>query len=242
VEGVPTPRRPLVDMFAGPWRLAGLVAILVGVPSAFLLLDEARAVMLGTGAGRAAILVVLTAFGALVGASVGRLIETLRREAMTDALTGLFNSRFMDAHLEALDAKAARYGRRYAVVAFDLDGLKTVNDRYGHDVGDLAIRTFAAILRRSLRRSDIAVRRSGDEFIAILPETPTRDAHVVFERVRSALAEASARDPRLALTVSAGAVGWRAGRPLATLLGEADRLLYDAKRAGRDRLAVEPAT
>jgi diguanylate cyclase (GGDEF)-like protein len=241
VEGVPGPRRPIADMFAGTWRLAAVVAVLVGVPSAFLLLDDAGAVMLGTGAGRATILLILTAFGAVVGASVGRLIETLRHEAMTDDLTGLYNARFMDAHLESLDAKAARYGRQYAVLAFDLDGLKGVNDRYGHDVGDLAIRTFAAILRRSLRRSDIAIRRSGDEFIAILPETPARDVQIVFDRVRTALAEATARDPRLAVTASAGAVGWRAGRPLATLLNEADRLLYDAKRSGRDRLAVETA-
>jgi diguanylate cyclase (GGDEF)-like protein len=240
LEGLTSARRPIVDMFAGTWRLAGIVAILVGVPSAFLLLDDAGAVLLGSGAGRMVILAVLTAFGALLGASTGRLIETLRQEAMTDGLTGLYNSRYMDAHLESLDAKAARYGRNYSVLAFDLDGLKQVNDRYGHDVGDLAIRTFAAILRRSLRRSDIAIRRSGDEFIAILPETPSRDVHVVFGRVQAALAETRQRDPRLAITASAGAVGWRAGRPLATLLTEADRLLYEAKRAGRDRLQVEP--
>lgn len=226
-------------IFATTWSLSLLVGVLVAIPFAFLELDGPRELLLASPAGRAAVLIVLIAFGALVGASTGRLVDGLRRQVVTDSLTGLYNRRFMDTQLELLDAKASRYGRRYAVLAFDLDGLKAINDRHGHGVGDMAICTFAAILRRALRRSDVAIRTGGDEFIAILPETPASGVHIVYERVRTSLAAAREADPRLALTVSAGAVGWRDGRAVSALVQDADRLLYDAKRSGKDRLEVE---
>ena len=233
--------RRLVGLVASTWRLGIVAAVLVLIPSSLLLFDELRESLLGWPAGRIGLLIALTAAAATAGAAIGRVLEGLRHEVFTDVLTGLYNRRFMDAQLDLLDAKAGRYGRNFSVVAFDLDGLKRVNDAYGHEVGDLVICTFAAILRGALRRSDVAIRTGGDEFIAILPETPSADLNVVFERVRSRLAEARARDPRLGVTVSAGAAGWTSGRAVSHLVREADRMLYEAKRYGRDRLEVEPA-
>jgi diguanylate cyclase (GGDEF)-like protein len=114
-----------------------------------------------------------------------------------------------------------------------------VNDTYGHDLGDVALRAFADVLRASLRGSDVAIRTGGDEFVAILPETPCHDAHIVFDRIRRQVAELRTVDPRLEISVSAGAVGWKSGRSLESLVADADALLLNAKRGGKDRLESE---
>lgn len=226
---------------AHPVRLGILVALLVGIPTAMLLIDELRVGVLGSAEGRIAVLLLLLAAGGTVGVIAGQLLQALRRQAFTDSLTGLYNRRFMDVQLGLLDSRAGRYGRHYAVLVFDIDGLKQVNDTYGHDVGDLALRRFATILSDALRRSDVAIRTGGDEFVAILPETPCHDAHVIFDRVRARVLALRDTDPRLEISVSAGAVGWRSGRSLEKLVHDADSLLLTAKREGKDRLETELA-
>jgi len=229
-------------LLARPVSSAILVAVLVAIPTSLVLVDELRTALLGPPIGRIIFMVLLIGAGAFIGATAGQVISVLQRQVFMDTLTGLYNRRFMDAELGLLQSRAGRYGHDYSVLVLDLDGLKRVNDAHGHEAGDLALRSFADILRASLRGSDVAIRTGGDEFVAILPETPCQNAHIVYGRIRKQLAELRQRDPRMTIGVSAGAVGWRTGRTLEQLVSEADALLLHAKRRGKDRLEVEPAT
>jgi diguanylate cyclase (GGDEF)-like protein len=229
----------LQGVLGHPLRFALLIALLMAIPFAFILTDELRDALLGPPAGRALFMILLLGLGAAIGALAGQLISALRSQAFLDQLTGLYNRRFMDAELGLLQSRAGRYGRDYSVIALDIDGLKPLNDAHGHDVGDTALRQFADVLRAALRGSDVAIRTGGDEFVAILPETPCHDAHIVFDRIRRNTLALRESDPRIRISVSAGAVGWRTGRSLESLVHEADALLLSAKRGGKDRLESE---
>lgn len=170
-----------------------------------------------------------------------RLLETARRQATTDELTGLFNRRFMDEQLRLIQALAERHGEPYSIVTFDLDSLKDLNDALGHDAGDQGLRSFARILSRTVRTSDIAVRTGGDEFVILAPRTGVDEAVHVAERVREAAHAGGLHEPRLAVTVSAGVASWQPGRSAGEVLSLADAMLYEAKRTGRDRVVAQPA-
>ncbi len=223
-----------------PARFAATLGALVAIPLSFALVDQLRDALLGPPLGRVVFILALLTAGAVLGASAGTLISVLRRQAFMDALTGLYNRRFMEAELFLLQSRAGRYGHSYSVLVLDLDGLKRVNDTFGHDAGDTALVKFADILRGAVRGSDVAIRTGGDEFVAILAETPCENVHVVFDRIRSRVHELRETDRRLLFTVSAGAVGWQSGSTLDALVQAADALLLSAKRGGKDRLATQP--
>jgi diguanylate cyclase (GGDEF)-like protein len=170
-----------------------------------------------------------------------RVLETAQRQATTDGLTGLHNRHFLREQMRLLHGLATRHGQSYAVIAFDVDGLKQVNDTYGHETGDLALRGFANVLRKTSRGSDIGVRSGGDEFLILIPHGGLDDARVLAERVRDALAAQGRIEPHTAITVSAGVSAWRAGRTAEDTVEAADTMLYAAKRAGKDRIMTEVA-
>jgi diguanylate cyclase (GGDEF)-like protein len=168
-----------------------------------------------------------------------RVLETAQRQATTDGLTGLSNRHFLQAQLRILQSLAARHGESYAAVAIDVDGLKQVNDTFGHEMGDLALRGFANVLKRTIRQHDVGVRTGGDEFLVLVPRGGLDDARVVAERVRVAVEAQGRTEPHTAITVSAGVAAWRPGRTAEQVLEAADAMLYAAKRAGKDRVMVE---
>ncbi len=168
-----------------------------------------------------------------------RVLETAQRQATTDGLTGLHNRHFLREQLRLLQSLATRHGQSYAVIAFDVDGLKQVNDTFGHESGDLALRGFANVLRKTARGSDVGVRTGGDEFLVLIPHGGLDDARVLAGRVRDALAAQGRAEPHTAITVSAGVSAWRADRTAEQVLEAADDMLYAAKRAGKDRIATE---
>jgi diguanylate cyclase (GGDEF)-like protein len=168
-----------------------------------------------------------------------RVLETARRQATTDGLTGLHNRHFLTEQLRVLQSLAQRHNQSYSVVALDVDGLKQVNDTYGHDVGDLALRGFANVLRKTVRGSDIGVRTGGDEFLILIPRGTLDEARIVADRVREAMALQGQSEPNTAITLSAGAAAWRPGRTAEQVLEAADAMLYAAKRAGKDRTVAE---
>jgi diguanylate cyclase (GGDEF)-like protein len=168
-----------------------------------------------------------------------RVLETAQRQATTDGLTGLSNRHFLQAQLRILQSLAARHGESYAAVAIDVDGLKQVNDTFGHEMGDLALRGFANVLKRTIRQHDVGVRTGGDEFLVLVPRGGLDDARVVAERVREAVEAQGRTEPHTAITVSAGVAAWRPGRTAEQVLEAADAMLYAAKRAGKDRVMVE---
>ena len=161
----------------------------------------------------------------------------LARLSVTDQLTSLPNRRAFDERLREEAARAQRHGTPLVLALLDLDRFKAINDGFSHDIGDRVLVRVAELLHGSLRASDVAARWGGEEFALLLPETRTRDATSVLERVRAAVADhAWARiAPGLSVTASIGAADLAEAGDVSALLRLADRRLYGAKDAGRDR-------
>lgn len=163
--------------------------------------------------------------------------EELRQQVLEDPLTQLYNRRFLSQFLEKEISRSRRYELPLSVILIDIDDFKQVNDTHSHRTGDLVLLAFATLLRQSSRQSDVLVRQAGDEFVIIAPETTLPDAQNLAERLRQRIAEHQWDTivPDLHLTVSIG---------VADLLGEedlldrADKLLYTAKRAGKNQVAA----
>jgi diguanylate cyclase (GGDEF)-like protein len=161
--------------------------------------------------------------------------------AMTDPLTGLFNRRaFYDAG-QQLMARQARTNSAVSVLVFDLDHFKSINDRFGHAVGDDALRLFAATVRNNVRATDVVARFGGEEFAAILPGGAA-DAATVGERLRAAFQAAAVEisSHRIGATVSVGVAAAMAPVEIDPLLACADTALYRAKSNGRNRVELAP--
>ncbi|WP_434725717.1 diguanylate cyclase [Mesorhizobium sp. RIZ17] len=177
----------------------------------------------------------MTGIGALsLALNQGRLARHHQREAQTDALTGLLNRRALfDLH-----GKTA-VGAFTAVVVFDLDGFKAVNDQFGHAAGDEVLKVFAEVLSADLRPGDSVARMGGEEFAMVLRRTLPETAEATAERVRSAFAARTVETETgpLRCTVSAGfAFGSADGMSFDKVLSAADKALYAAKRGGRNRV------
>lgn len=169
-----------------------------------------------------------------------RIEEDLRQLATTDPLTGTLNRRRLFEVAEEELRRAARYDRPLCLAMLDLDHFKQVNDRFGHATGDEAIRLTARAIRATLRRQDQVGRYGGEELLVILPETTLEDARVVVERARAAVeALALTHDgQRVPLTVSAGVVARAPDESVDAAVHRADRALYQAKAAGRNRVVL----
>ena len=167
---------------------------------------------------------------AAVVAERRRVAEQLQLLSESDGLTGLANFRRLQAVLEREIDRCGRTGRPFSALIMDLDGLKSINDRYGHLTGNRALRRVADALRASCRVVDTAARFGGDEFAVALPETDVAEARAVAERVRETLAR-DGEEPHL--TLSLGLAEYpRDGSTPEALLACADRALYEMKRGG----------
>jgi diguanylate cyclase (GGDEF)-like protein len=174
-----------------------------------------------------------------------RVLELARIQANTDGLTGLYNRGFLTDYLEQQIAHADRARVSLTLLMLDVDNFKAINDTFGHQVGDAALRSVARTLQGNLRRSDLAARLGGDEFVVVMGETGVRDAVVVAEKLRDAVARTELHSPdtgqRVQLSVSIGVAGrMPRGVGVDRLLTLADNALYEAKRSGRDRVHVAP--
>jgi diguanylate cyclase (GGDEF)-like protein len=169
-----------------------------------------------------------------------RLFEQVRHLAVSDPLTGLANYRRLLDVLDSETERTNRTGRPFSVLLLDLDGLKKINDSYGHLVGSRALCRVADILRISCRAVDTAARYGGDEFALVLPETQVEKARRVAGRIRGMMAD-DAEKPRI--SVSIGISVYRGGgERIEKLLSEADQNLYaeKARRGGRNAAVAAP--
>lgn len=169
-----------------------------------------------------------------------RLLSLARHQASTDGLTGLYNYRYLVDYLERQVAVAERAQSPLSVLMLDLDRFKVLNDTYGHQVGDEALRLFAWILSQSIRRSDLAARYGGEEFVCVMSNTDAAEARVVAEKIRVAVARTALRcqsEVVVRFTVSVGGATFPDDATDARqLLRAADAALYRAKAEGRDRV------
>jgi two-component system, cell cycle response regulator len=185
-------------------------------------------------------IVLLLAATLLAAVIVSRSVR-LRRMSSYDALTQLHNRAYFEERLVEELLRASRYGRALSVAILDVDGFKQFNDTYGHPAGDAALRTLAAALRGSARRSDIVARYGGEEFVIILTETRVHEAVAKLDSLREEVGRLPIETPRASwpgkLTVSAGVASWPDdGAWPDELLHAADDRLLAAKRAGRNRV------
>jgi len=166
--------------------------------------------------------------------------------AITDALTGLHNRRYMENHLATLAEQASSRGKPLAVMMLDIDFFKSINDNYGHDAGDDVLREFAVRVRKSIRGIDLACRYGGEEFVIVMPETDMHVAGMVAERLRRSIAGepfvVNKGEKRIEVTISIGlSTLERKGEAVADVLKRADVALYRAKHDGRNRVVANAA-
>jgi len=162
--------------------------------------------------------------------------KRLELMAVTDGLTGLFNHRFIFERLEEETAKVARYGRPLSIIMLDIDNFKAVNDTFGHRAGDDVILSVAHAIMACIRKTDVAGRYGGEEFLVLLPETDLASAKVVAEKIRSTVAQLSFEIKDLAITISAGVAEAQQGESYEAFINRADANLYRAKRSGKNRV------
>jgi diguanylate cyclase (GGDEF)-like protein len=171
--------------------------------------------------------------------------DRLERESTTDELTGLRNRRFVLERLKVEMARAERNDVPLAVVTFDVDQFKAVNDTFGHAAGDDALKAVADVCRSASRAYDVVGRMGGDEFVAVLPDAALAEAVALAKRLCVGVRDVEVPGAPPGLTSSFGATSRRSGDDLHALLRRADRALYRAKRAGGNRvhaIAEEDAT
>jgi diguanylate cyclase (GGDEF)-like protein len=165
-----------------------------------------------------------------------------RIEARVDQLTGLYNYRWMVESVGREIQRAQRHGNDLGLIMIDLDGLKAVNDRFGHQAGDALLRHAAGKITAALRQIDSAARIGGDEFVVLLPATDLAGARNVARRIVTAIrtdAPLIGRRP-LPVAASLGVAQWREGWDEKQLLKAADKAMYSAKRRGPNHLACHP--
>jgi diguanylate cyclase (GGDEF)-like protein len=165
--------------------------------------------------------------------------EAALRLSRVDPLTQLYSRNYFGPALESEILRSTRSGRPFGLLMFDLDGLKPVNDRYGHESGDRLLRAVADVVRGGIRVTDVAARYGGDEFVVILPETDAPGALRVAEKLRRDIAQLSLPEDgqMIRSTVSIGLVTYPDdGRSAAELLRRADAAMYEAKRRGRNQI------
>lgn len=172
----------------------------------------------------------------------GRMREILKRQSIKDPLTNLYNRRFMEETLERELSRAKRSQAALSVVMLDLDNFKSLNDRYGHPAGDAVLQTCAAILQRSLRASDVACRFGGEELMVILPDCPIEGAAARAEAIRATLQATVYKELGKGVMVTASfgvACTTHYGYDPNALIKAADSALYNAKRNGKNQVAIQ---
>ena len=166
--------------------------------------------------------------------------NSLAEAARTDSLTGIFNRRAIWEQLEYHIVLFRRYQTPFTLLMCDLDHFKPVNDTYGHDIGDIVLVKTAEKLRESCRNQDFVSRWGGEEFLILLPNTDIQGGAIAAEKIRQKISEQpfEINDQKLVITVSIGIAAYVEGLSIDDCIKQADSAMYQAKREGRNRVAV----
>lgn len=174
--------------------------------------------------------------------SLHQRLEEARRTNETDALTGLYNRRALDAYMERVAEFDGLTGVPVTLMLLDVDNFKKINDQFGHPAGDDALRGLGReLLRVFLRKCDFVARYGGEEFAVVMRDTGLKDSRSLAERLRERIAGVSIPGhPEIQLTVSVGLSALRSTEDLADWIARADQALLTAKRTGKDRVVIAP--
>jgi diguanylate cyclase (GGDEF)-like protein len=179
----------------------------------------------------------------MLSADLRRAYGHVKQLSETDELTGVLNMRAFATHSERVAQQAGRYARPFSVLMIDSDSLKQVNDTLGHETGNRLLQQTVECIQGRLRQTDLIARYGGDEFVALLPETPCNGAAGVAERIRKSV-EATplvTRDHRTSATVSIGIACYpNHGVDFESVLEKADQAMYASKAAGKNCVTVSP--
>lgn len=170
-------------------------------------------------------------------ANIEELVSELQHVSITDRLTGLYNRHHLDQVLHEEKARAIRYKSSFGAIILDVDHFKSVNDTHGHGIGDTVLIQFAALLLENCRANDTVGRWGGEEFLIICPEATADSLERICEKLRKII-ETCPIEPIGSITASFGASMYNKGDDIKSLIGRADRALYDAKKAGRNRTII----
>jgi len=174
--------------------------------------------------------------------TIAALFEEVRKQAVTDPLTGLYNRRYFEENINREAERALRLGQPFSLVSLDLDHLKTINDTYGHQYGDVAIKTISDVLKQKARSIDIPARIGGEEFNVLLPGVDSCGAMMAAERIRAAI-EATPLEKIGNVTASIGVATFlEHSRNVFELTELADQAMYQAKINGRNQVKLTKKT
>ncbi len=170
--------------------------------------------------------------------TIADLFQAVKEQAITDGMTGLFNRRYFEEFIKKEAIRANRQNQKFTVIGLDLDHLKRINDKYGHNYGDIAIKAIAEVLKSSCRSIDIAARMGGEEFNVILPGVDSQGGLIFAERIRKTI-EAIQLEKIGNITASIG-VGtyFEHSEDIDELLELVDNAMYSSKRNGRNRVTL----
>jgi diguanylate cyclase (GGDEF)-like protein len=225
---------PNPSLFVGYCTLCGALSAVAAIS------DFAEDDFVNFAFNRGAVMFVLCVISVLLYRN-NRSTEVLRRLATTDPLTGAFNRRHFMELMNREQRRADRYNTIYSILMIDIDHFKEINDSFGHQMGDEAIRAMADACRRATRPTDLVARYGGEEFIITLTHTDQAGAVRVAERLREAvyLIALPTEKGALSFTISVGISTYVKKIAVDKLIGRADQALYKAKQAGRNRVCVE---
>ena len=173
--------------------------------------------------------------------SLERKVKKLEKEVKTDFLTNIANKKAIEEELKKQESAYKRYGTNYSLVFFDIDHFKNINDTYGHDAGDVILKSLGLLFRRYARDVDTIGRFGGEEFIAILPNTNKEGAYRFAEKLREIIQKTKFmyKNTRINVTISAGVASRDEVSSKEELLKKADERLYLAKKNGRNRVCAD---
>jgi len=166
----------------------------------------------------------------------------MEKLAITDSMTGLYNRRKMFEMIQIEQNRLRRSGKNFVMVITDIDLFKTINDRYGHDCGDMVLREVSGLMKDTLRRQDILARWGGEEFVLLLPETDLVGARKVIEVLRQVIADHQFTylEQQFPLTMTFGMALFDGKQSIEVVLKQADQLLYKGKESGRNCIMLPP--
>lgn len=165
--------------------------------------------------------------------------EALEKAATTDYLTGVLNRRSFTENAEAERQRSDRNDQPVSILMIDIDHFKKINDTYGHDVGDMALKVLVEEVARDLRSSDALGRIGGEEFALLMPETDLEGGNILSERIRERVEERvieQSKADNFSMTISGGISQWNKGESLDVVLKRCDEALYEAKQTGRNKI------